>query len=57
MKQKKTNREEVRENALNVPMTLLEKLSVQKAADNIGVSMSAFVRMALNDYMKRMGEK
>lgn len=57
MKQKKKNREEVRENALNVPMTLLEKLSVQKAADNIGVSMSAFVRMALNDYMKRIGEK
>ncbi|MEE1138183.1 MAG: hypothetical protein U0M02_06870 [Acutalibacteraceae bacterium] len=57
MKQKKKNREEVRENALNVPMTLLEKLSVQKAADNIGISMSAFVRMALNDYMKRIGEK
>lgn len=57
MKQKKKNREEVRENALNVPMTILEKLSVQKAADNIGVSMSAFVRMALNDYMKRIGEK
>lgn len=57
MKQKKKNREEVRENALNVPMTLLEKLSVQKAADSIGVSMSAFVRMALNDYMKRTGEK
>lgn len=52
MKASKNNRE-VRENSLVVPMTKDEKESVQKAADDIGVTMSAFARMVLKDFMKK----
>jgi hypothetical protein len=30
-----------------------EKLAVQKAADDMGVSMSAFARMVIKDFMKK----
>lgn len=57
MKPKRTNRDEVRENALNVPMSIIEKDKVRKAADLMGVSMSTFVRIALDDYMRKIGAK
>lgn len=53
MKIAKKNRDEVRENTLTVPMTKEEKESVQSAADNMGISMSAFARMVLKDFMKK----
>ena len=53
MKTSKVNRDEVRENTLCVPMSREEKLAVQKAADDMGVSMSAFARMALKDFIKK----
>ncbi len=53
MKMAKTNRDEIRENTLCVPMSKQEKESVQKAADDMGVSMSAFARMVLKDFMKK----
>ncbi len=53
MKTAKSNRDEVRENTLCVPMSKDEKERVQKAADETGVSMAAFARMALKDFMKK----
>lgn len=57
MKMKRTNRDEVRENSLNVPMNMIEKEQVRKAADSTGVSMSTFVRIAINEYLKKAGAK
>jgi hypothetical protein len=54
---KRTNRDEVRENSLNVPMTIIEKDQLRKAADSMGVSMSTFARIALDDYMRKIGAK
>lgn len=53
MKTAKTNRDEVRENTLSIPMTKDEKESVQKAANDMGVSMSAFARIVFKDFMKK----
>ena len=53
MKMAKTNRDEVRANCLMVPMTKDEKQAVQEAADEMGVSMSAFARLVLKDFMKK----
>ena len=52
MKISKTNREEIRENSLTIPMSKQEKESVKKSADDMGVSMSAFARIVLKDFMK-----
>ena len=41
-----------RENTLCIPMSKEEKQDVQKAADDMGVSMSAFVRLVLKDFIK-----
>lgn len=57
MKTKRANRDEVRENSLNVPMSLVEKDQIRKAADNIGVSMSTLARIAINEYLKKVGAK
>jgi hypothetical protein len=57
MKMKRTNRNEVRENALNVPMNMFEKEQLRKAADSMGVSMSTFARIAINEYLKKAGAK
>lgn len=53
MKISKTNREEIRENSLTIPMSKQEKESVKKSADDMGVSMSAFARIVLKDFMKK----
>lgn len=57
MKRKRTNRDEVRENSLNVPMNMIEKEQVRKVADSIGVSMSTLARIAINEYLKKVGAK
>lgn len=56
MKTAKSNRDEVRENMLCIPMSKEEKRAVQNGADEMGVSMSAFVRMVLKDFMKKEKE-
>ena len=53
MKTAKTNRDEVRENSLTIPMSAEEKKSVKKAADDMGVSMSSFARIVLKDFIKK----
>jgi antitoxin component of RelBE/YafQ-DinJ toxin-antitoxin module len=53
VKTPKINREEVRENSLTVPMRKEEKEEIQKAADKMGLSMSAFARMAFKDFMRK----
>ena len=53
MKTAKTNRDEIRQNTLCVPMSKEEKMMVQKAAGEMGISMSAFARMVLKDFMKK----
>ena len=55
MKTPKVNRDEVRENNLSIPMSKEEKERVRKGADNMGVPMSVFARIALNDYLKKEG--
>lgn len=52
MKTAKTNRDEVRENTLSIPMTKEEKDSVRNASHKMGVSMSSFARIALKDFAK-----
>lgn len=52
MKTKKANRNEVRETSITFPATVKEKSQIQKAADEMGVSMSAFIRMVINGYLK-----
>lgn len=53
MNVKRSNRDELRENTLCVPMSKDEKEIVRKAADDMGVPMSAFVRIVLKDFMKK----
>jgi hypothetical protein len=57
MKTKRTNRDEVRENSLNVMMSQVEKDRMRKVADDIGVSMSTLARIAINEYLKKVGDK
>lgn len=53
MKVANSNRDEIRENTLTIPMSKEEKESVKKAADDMGVTMSAFARIVLKDFMKK----
>lgn len=53
MNKPKTNRDEVRANSLTIPMNKQEKERVQKKADDMGISMSAFGRMVLSDFFKK----
>lgn len=52
MKLKKANRDEVREATITFPTTAGEKKKIQKAANEKGITMSAFIRMVMNDYLK-----
>lgn len=52
MKTKKSNRDEVRENTLVIPMTREEKLAVKKAAEEMGTTMCSFVRIILKERLK-----
>lgn len=55
MKTPKSNRDEVRANTLTVPMNKEEKEKIKKGADKMGVTMSAFARIVLNDFLKKEG--
>ena len=47
MKTEKSNREEVRENTLCILLSAIEKESVEKEANKMGLSMSAWARMVI----------
>jgi predicted HicB family RNase H-like nuclease len=49
MKTPRSNRDEVRENSFTVLATKAEKEAIQKMADKNGLSMSAWVRMVINE--------
>lgn len=49
MNKPKANRDEVRENTFTVTATRAEKEAIQKAANQNGLSLSAWVRMVLNE--------
>lgn len=53
MKTPKANRDEVRNISLNVPMNKDEKAKIKKKADEMGITMSAFARIVLNDFFKK----
>lgn len=53
MKNAKSNRDEVRENTLVIPMNKEEKQAVQNAANDMGIPMSAFARIVLKDFLKK----
>lgn len=54
-KQEKTRRGNVRENCITVVMTEAEKKAAKTAADKIGVSMSALVRIAVREFCSKEG--
>lgn len=47
MKTAKSNRDEVRENTLCILLSATEKEAVEKEANKMGLSMSAWARMVL----------
>lgn len=49
MKTAKTNRDEVRENNLSIPMTKEEKEAVRSASAKLGLTMTSWARMVLNE--------
>lgn len=49
MKTAKSNRDEVRENSFTVPATKAEKAAFVKESHEMGLSLSAWVRMILNE--------
>ena len=48
MKTRKSNRDEVRENSLTIPMTKAEKEAIREASAQSGLTMTAWARMVLN---------
>ena len=53
MKTAKKNHEEVRESTFTVTVTKAEKEAIKKAANKIGLTMSAWVRMVLNEKLNQ----
>lgn len=49
MKTPRSNRDDVRENSFTVMATKAEKEAIQRMADKSGLSMSAWVRMVINE--------
>ena len=50
MKTAKSDRSEVRDDVLAIPMTKCEKEAVQKASSRSGLTMTAWARMVLNKH-------
>ena len=53
MKKAKSNRDEVRENTLCVLLSASEKEAVEREANKMGLSMSAWARMVLAKEINR----
>ena len=51
-----SNREELRENQIVVPMSKQEKNRVKEAAKETDRSMASFVRMVLNEHFTKEAE-
>ena len=49
MKTPKVNRDEIRKNSLCVLLSAQEKNAIENEANRVGVSMSAWARMVLNE--------
>lgn len=52
MKKPKSNREEVRANTFTVCCLEKEKKNIERAAREKGLSISAFVRLVVNEYLR-----
>lgn len=53
MKMPKENRDEIRENALTIPMRKDEKEKIRLVSQRMGLSMSCLVRIALNEFLRK----
>lgn len=53
MKTPKSNREEVRSNSITLLITADEKSKIENAAQEMGVTMSTFVRMVMKEYLNK----
>ena len=53
MKKAKSNRDEVRENTLCVLLSATEKEAVEREANKMGLSRSAWARMVLNEKLNQ----
>lgn len=53
MKTPKANRDEVREETITFTYEKPKKEKLQKLADDMGISMSAYIRLAINEKMNR----
>ena len=49
----KANRNEIRDETLTVPMSKQEKDRVRQIAKDMGITSSALVRIAINDFFKK----
>lgn len=54
MKTSKANRDEVKEETITFSYEKPKKEKLQKLADDMGISMSAFVRLAINEKINKM---
>lgn len=53
MKTPKENRDEIRENALTIPMRKDEKEKIRLISQRLGLSMSCLARIALNEFLQK----
>jgi hypothetical protein len=54
LKTPKSNRDEVRENSLTIPMTRGEKDAIRQAAERQEMSMATYARFVLNNSVKEV---
>lgn len=54
MKTAKTDRSEVREHTLSIMLSAPEKESVEREANKMGLTMSAWARMVLKSHIEKM---
>ena len=52
MRTARKDRESVRAETITFPATPDEKKKIQERADRMGITMSALIRMVMNDYLK-----
>ena len=55
MKTPITNRDEIRDETLTVPMSKKEKDRVKQKAQDMGITSSSLVRIVLSDFFKKQG--
>jgi hypothetical protein len=55
MKKANSNRDEVRQNNLSIPMTKEEKAAVREASAKTGLTMTSWARMVLTEKINQKG--